>query len=160
MNADPGFEPPREDRGGNRPAPPRAAQAQKTVEDRMSDLEKRVNLQERAITELCLRSNPKLSQADLDKVVAYMKDEFEQLEYMVAVHYEVLRDGTWHVVTIHNMADSADALTPICAKCIKVQNEFRDVFIVPIILHQDEVSRERLVGTKPVFIRAYAPKTD
>ena len=87
------------------------------------------------------------------KVVACMENAFRTLDHVVGVHYAVLRDGTWHVVAVHDMEDGGRALRSICRKAVEVQNAFRGVEIAPVVLHVDEVRREHLAGTETVFKR-------
>lgn len=129
-----------------------APRAHVTVEDRVSELEKRLERQEGATEELALRVNSGSSQRRVNEVVEYMKNEFEKLEGVVQVSYIVLRDGTWDIVVVHDMEDDGLALDKICEKSIQVEDAFH-VDVEPLVLHEDEVLDEHLAGTKPVFSR-------
>lgn len=130
----------------------RARQIPETpVAVKMHELEQRIERQESATRELAFRINAGSSQDRVDEVVAYMENAFKTLDHVVGVHYAVLQDGTWHVVTVHNMEDGGRALRSICKKAVEVQNAFHSVEIAPVVLHVDEVLREHLAGTKTVF---------
>ena len=118
----------------------------------MSALEKTVERQGDAIGELKLRLNSGSSER-LDDVVRHMESAFRELDHVVQVRYLILRDGTWHVVVVHDMEDDGLALDKICEKSIQVENAFR-VDVDPLVLHEDEVLDEHLAGTRPVFSRA------
>ena len=140
------------------PAPPslkrleHAPRAHGTVEDRVSELEKRLERQEGATQELALMANSGSSQRRLAEVAEYMKNAFEKLEGVVQVNYLVLRDGTWDVVVVHDMEDDGLALDEICKTSIQVEDAFH-VDVEPLVLHEDEVLDEHLAGTKLIFAR-------
>ena len=118
----------------------------------MLELERRVGRQEAAMRELASRMDAGAQHRE-GKVVACMENAFKTLDHVVGVHYAVLRDGTWHVVAVHDMEDGGRALRSICKKAVEVQNAFCGVEIAPAVLHVDEVRREHLAGTKAVFKR-------
>ena len=79
----------------------------------MSALEKKVESQERTIKELELRLDSGSPHEHLD-VVKRMEDEFEDLDHVIQVSYDILQDGRWRVVAVHVMDDKGAALRAIC----------------------------------------------
>lgn len=145
-----GFDPAR--KHPRRPAP----QIRGSVAEKMSALEKKVERQERAIRELRLRLDSGSSQERLDDIVKRMENAFGDLERVVRVSYDILRDGRWRVVVVHAMDDRGSALMAICDKSLEIQDAFGGVEIVPLVLHEDEVRDEHLAGTSLVFSRTGA----
>lgn len=121
------------------------------VAARVRELERRVERQESEMRGLALRMGAG-SRDRAGEVVARMEGAFKALDHVVGVHYAVLRDGTWHVVAVHDMEDGGGALRSICKKAVEVQDAC-GVEIAPVVLHVDEVLREHLAGTEAVFER-------
>ena len=121
------------------------------VAARVRELERRVERQESEMRELALRMGAG-SRDRAGEVVARMEGAFKALDHVIGVHYAVLRDGTWHVVAVHDMEDGGGALRSICKKAVEVQDAC-GVEIAPVVLHVDEVLREHLAGTEAVFER-------
>ena len=119
----------------------------------MSELEKKVESQERTIKELRLRLDSG-SRERLD-VVKRMENEFGDLDRVIQVSYDILQDGRWRVVAVHVMDDKGAALRAICKKSVEIQNAF-DVEIITLVLREDEVRDEHLVDTNLIFSRARA----
>lgn len=132
----------------------RAPRIQKTVAQRVSALEKKVERQERAIKELEIRLGPASSRQPTGDVVRRMESAFKELEYVIRVGCDVLPDGTRRVVIVHVLDESVEAFRTICKKSSEVQNAFENVEIAPLVLHEDEVLDEHFEGTKTVFSRA------
>ena len=127
-----------------------ARRIQEQIAGRVAALEEKMNDQELAIRELRASHG---SKNDPDAVVARMKEEFGKLEHVIQVHYDILGDGTWHIVAVHDLYDGSKALDTICEKSIKIQDEFDDLYVVPIVLHKDQVLPGYTARTKPILTK-------
>ena len=121
------------------------------IAGRISAMEKRLEDQESSIKELESKINSVLQKDHVEPVLEHTKKIFAGLEYITQVHYVVLHDRDLHMVFIHSLDDRVEALTSICKNVREIMDVFPDTEVTPTILHKDEVCRDHLIGTTPVF---------
>ena len=101
-----------------------ARRIQEQIASRVAALEERSEEQGRIIEKL--RTNRGLRD-DPAAVVARIKEEFGKLEHVIRINYDILRDGTWHVVVVHDLDDENDALHAVCEKAMSTRRVRRRV---------------------------------
>ena len=123
----------------------------KALGRKFSQLEDKVSLHDSLIEELEFRINSTPFEKNIDEILHYATNTFNELDSVAKIHYAPLEGNILQLIVIHDMKDRVRALKLTQNKLRNIEDAFSDMDFELVLLHSDEVQPDHLMGTKPAF---------